>query len=97
MSASLPLRANLEWLKKLCKDRLVQLRDGDPQAKLSDAQLAVAREFGFPSWRKLKEHVEQLRRELGKLAQANPDDAPATADDPDLERLMSAIKDGNPS
>ncbi len=51
MSRPLPLRANLEWLKKLCKERLDALRAHDPQAKLSDVQLAVAREYGFPSWR----------------------------------------------
>src|SRR5262245_17220597 len=45
MSSHLPLRANLEWLKKLCKERLATLRKSDPSARLSDAQLAVAREF----------------------------------------------------
>src|SRR5262245_5373201 len=64
MSQSLPLRANLEWLKKICKERLTQLRSADPSAQLSDAQLQVAREYGFPSWRKLKAHVEQVRDAL---------------------------------
>src|SRR5690242_15676112 len=27
---------------------------------LSDAQLAIAREYGFPSWPRLKEHIESL-------------------------------------
>jgi hypothetical protein len=31
----------------------------DAQLKLSDAQLAVARESGFPSWARLKKHIEQ--------------------------------------
>ena len=36
------------------------LRDGNASAKLADAQLAVAREYGFPSWRALKAHVDRL-------------------------------------
>jgi hypothetical protein len=38
---------------------VTQLRAAEPRAKLADAQLAVAREYGFPSWRKLKAHIEQ--------------------------------------
>ncbi len=59
MSASLPKRPSLEWLRKAAKDRLLQLRATTPGAKLADAQLAVAREHGFSSWRRLKAHVEQ--------------------------------------
>ena len=46
MATSLPLRANLEWLKKLSKERLVELRGLNPHAKLSEAQrdLAQARQ-----------------------------------------------------
>jgi ankyrin repeat protein len=59
MSSSLPSRPNLEWLRKTAKQRLAELRKIDPGAKLADAQRAVAREHGFPSWRKLKAHIEQ--------------------------------------
>jgi ankyrin repeat protein len=59
MSPSLPLRPSLEWLRKTAKDRLAALRAANPRAKLADAQLAVARQFGFPSWRALKAHVER--------------------------------------
>jgi len=31
----------------------------DAQLKLNDAQLAIAREYGFPSWARLKRHVEK--------------------------------------
>ena len=31
----------------------------DAKLKLSDAQLAIAREYGFPSWTRLKRHIEQ--------------------------------------
>lgn len=62
MSASLPPRPSLEWLRKTAKERLVQLRGAQPNAKLAEAQLAVARDHGFPSWRKLKAHVERISR-----------------------------------
>ena len=60
MSSSLPPRPSLEWLRKTAKQRLAELRASDPKAKLADAQRDVAREYGFPSWRKLKAHVEAL-------------------------------------
>jgi ankyrin repeat protein len=56
--SELPARPSFEYLKKLAKERVRELRAGRPDAKLSDAQLAVAREFGFPSWRALKKEVE---------------------------------------
>lgn len=31
----------------------------DAQLSLSDAQLAIAREYGFPSWARLKKHIEK--------------------------------------
>jgi ankyrin repeat protein len=55
----LPPRASLEWLRKTAKDRLKTLRASQPAARLADAQLAVAREHGFPSWRALKRHVDR--------------------------------------
>ena len=58
-NAQLPERASLEYLKKLAKDRLRELRRSDPQAKLAAAQLAVARDHGFPSWRALKAEIEK--------------------------------------
>jgi len=39
----LPDRPNLEYLKKLAKDRLHDLRRSDPSARLADAQLAAPR------------------------------------------------------
>jgi ankyrin repeat protein/uncharacterized glyoxalase superfamily protein PhnB len=55
----LPERASLEYLKKLAKDHLAELRKNDPKARLSDAQLAIARDHGFPSWRALKAEVDR--------------------------------------
>ena len=62
MSTSrLPERASLDYLKKLAKERLRDMRATDPAAKLASAQLAVAREHGFPSWRALKAEVDRRR------------------------------------
>ncbi|HZZ41871.1 MAG TPA: ankyrin repeat domain-containing protein [Tepidisphaeraceae bacterium] len=57
MSKSLPPRPNLEYLKKSAKQRLKKLRANNPLAKLTSAQLEVAREYGFASWRKLHDHI----------------------------------------
>jgi ankyrin repeat protein len=61
MSLNLPERASSEYLKKLAKERLALLRRRNPATKLADAQLAIAREYGFPSWRALKAELD-LRR-----------------------------------
>jgi len=61
--SALPERASLEYLKKLAKERLRRVRETDPDARLSDAQLAVAREHGFRSWRALRAEVERRRAE----------------------------------
>jgi ankyrin repeat protein len=59
-SFSLPDAANLEWLRKQAKRRLQELRRENPQAKLADAQLDLARHCGFSSWRALKAHIDSL-------------------------------------
>src|SRR6266849_5015812 len=56
----LPDRPNLEYLKKLAKEKLQDLQRADASAQLADAQLAVAREHGFASWRKLRAHLDAL-------------------------------------
>jgi ankyrin repeat protein len=76
---ALPDRPSLEYLKKLAKDRLHDLRRADPRARLADAQLAVAREQGFASWRALRAEIDRRR-------------APA-APDP-VEELFTAIRAG---
>lgn len=58
-NSRLPERASLEYLKKLAKDQLQNLRQINPNTKLAAAQVAVARDFGFSSWRTLKAEVEQ--------------------------------------
>lgn len=76
MSRTLPERASLEFLTKQAKDFLHDAKAGDaiarerlrawgpPDAaerpKLADCQHALAREYGFASWPKLRAHVETL-------------------------------------
>src|SRR5262244_2910442 len=61
----LPDRPNLRHLKDQAKD-LLKTRAA---ASLADAQLQIARLYGFASWPKLKAHVESFE-EIGQLKQA---------------------------
>jgi hypothetical protein len=54
MSRTLPEKPNLEYLKKEAKELLRTMRQG----KLADAQHALANEYGFANWAKLKACVE---------------------------------------
>lgn len=58
MSRDLPPRPDLEHLKKQAKALLRELRQRDANASLADALHALARDYGFASWPKLKAHVE---------------------------------------
>src|SRR5215469_16635956 len=69
----LPARPDLDQLRHQAKDLLHAAQRGDPDAVarmdvvaeqilLSTAQLALAREYGFPSWAKLK--LEAERRDI---------------------------------
>lgn len=62
MSRDLPKVPNLDHLKKQAKILLRKLQQRDPAAKLAGAQHALAREYGFASWPKLKAHVESIPR-----------------------------------
>jgi ankyrin repeat protein len=59
-SSKLPARANLEHLKNEAKQRLKTMRAHNSTARLAEAQLLVARSYGFPSWRRLKSYVDAL-------------------------------------
>jgi uncharacterized protein YbbK (DUF523 family) len=41
-------------------ERLVELRAGEPTARLLDAERRVARDYGYQSWRALKSYVSSL-------------------------------------
>jgi len=56
MPRQLPEKPNLVYLKKEAKQLLRSMRSG----KLADAQHALAKEYGFATWAKLKSHVEVL-------------------------------------
>jgi len=85
-SSSLPDAPDLEWLRKRAKRALSALRKTNPDAKLADAQFELAKQYGFSSWRALKEQVDGLSvegklfhaakkgdaRELAELLDANP-------------------------
>lgn len=60
-NSQIPEYPSLEYLKKLAKNKLKELRGNDPDAKLSAALLHVAREYGFPSWRALKAQTDERR------------------------------------
>ena len=61
----LPERPNLRHLRDQAKS-LVRTRAAPT---LADAQFQIARQYGFPSWPKLKQHVELLEQ-AGELRQA---------------------------
>jgi ankyrin repeat protein len=56
----LPGKPDLDWLRKQAKRHLEELRRTQPSARLAQAQFALAKAYGFPSWRALKAHVESL-------------------------------------
>jgi len=91
----LPVRTNLEQLRHQAKDLLAAARAGDADAlarihavsdrlQLASAQLALAREYGFASWPRLKREVERREilasRDLSRLAGL-------LAEEPELARI----------
>jgi ankyrin repeat protein len=80
---TLPPHPNLNWLKNRAKERLAKLRAATPTAKLALAQLAIARDYGFSSWRKLKEAVE-LKRALT--------DGASTSDETHRQELLAQYR-----
>jgi ankyrin repeat protein len=80
---ALPARPNLEFLKKLAKQQVAALRRQGKTTSLAAAQLTLARQHGFPSWRKLKADVESLEQAAAAVA------AISTGDTKSLKRLLS--------
>jgi hypothetical protein len=70
--ARLPEKPSAEFLRKLAKDRLREMRSVNPAARLFEAHLQVARQHGFASWRDLVAHLNagprgNVRRENGRV------------------------------
>jgi hypothetical protein len=81
MAQTLPAQPDIDWLKKTAKQRLAELRVSNPAAKLHQAQLAIARDYGFKSWRALKVHIAHIESNM-------------TADH-DRERVFEAARVGD--
>ena len=82
MSRQLPEKPNLVYLKKQAKE----LRRSMRQGKLADAQHALAQEYGFASWAKLKVHVEALGLSPAEALKA-------AVCDSDAERVRKVLTD----
>jgi ankyrin repeat protein len=109
VSERLPAHPSLEWLRKHAKQRLQQMREGNASAHLADAQLAVARDYGFPSWRALKAHIDLLtldgqlfdaarsgdRKTLNDLLQKHPAKLHARSDPYEWTLLHAAAHGGH--
>jgi hypothetical protein len=67
-SYALPANPDLEHLKNEAKERLALLRATAPGAQLAEAQFQLARDYGFPSWRALKDKVEGRDDDLSACA-----------------------------
>jgi hypothetical protein len=52
---TLPDSPNMDHLRQQAKDMLGQLRSSHPNAALSEAQAAIARQHGFHTWTALKD------------------------------------------
>jgi ankyrin repeat protein len=108
-SFNLPDRPNLTWLRKQAKTRLAELRRGNPDAKLAEAQFEIAKQYGFSSWRALKEHLDSLTLEgqiietarsghakrLARLLDEHPDKLDLKVPPYEASLLFPAAQSGN--
>jgi len=65
---ALPPQPSLAHLRKEAKQCLAALRARDPAAQLAEAQRAVARAYGFRSWRALKGEIEHQAQDRLRAA-----------------------------
>lgn len=87
----LPARPNLAQYKKQAKELVKTRRQHEPDFKLADAQLAIAREHGFDSWPKFAKHVDSVLADTtsrtGRFESAV--DAIVSGDIGTVERLLN--------
>jgi ankyrin repeat protein len=89
MPQALPANPHLDWLRKAAKLRLAELRTDKPDARLHQAQLAVANDYGFTSWRALKAHVDGI--DPGRRGRARVFEAARAGD---IEAVRRAFASG---
>jgi ankyrin repeat protein len=89
MPQALPANPDLDWLRKAAKRRLSAVRATKHDARLYEAQHAVANNYGFKSWRALKAHVEALNPRL-----AERDHVFEAARAGDIETVRRALASG---
>jgi ankyrin repeat protein len=92
MTTPLPAAPSLEQLRKQAKELVRERRGGSEPLRLSDAQLALAREYGFPSWPRLKAYVERVTANGPGLAHAFVDEIGYYEDR--AEGLRSVVESG---
>lgn len=105
----LPALPCLEHLKKQARRQLRVLRAADPSATLAEVQFALARDYGFASWRGLRSEVERradeaplppdpaagYRAYLGHYRQTPPFDATLVIEISAADgRLQAMVADG---
>jgi hypothetical protein len=108
--AQLPARPHADQLRRQARElqraaaagdtgALARIRAVSDKVTLSTAQLALAREYGFPSWRRLVQDVERGRRDLERRP-GDPDFLTADArelidgqyaDRPHLRPVLDAV------
>jgi ankyrin repeat protein len=85
----LPNRPNLAQYKKQAKELTKRRSQQDPGFKLTDAQLAIAREHGFESWPKFARHIESVLGERSPAAiWARAEQAVVAGDAATLDALL---------
>ena len=90
MSRDLPDRPDLEHLKKQAKALLRELRQRNANASLADALHALARDYGFASWPKLKAHVESGFSRISESSPSPP--AASSSSAPLFPRFTGAAR-----
>jgi uncharacterized protein len=84
---ALPARPSLEFLRISAKRQVAAIRRQGKPTSLAAVQLTLARKYGFPSWRKLKAHVELLEQAAAAV------EAISSGDTKSLKRLLSQNSD----
>jgi ankyrin repeat protein len=88
----LPAAPSLEQLRKQAKELVRDRRGRGEPLRLSEAQLALAREYGFASWPRLKAYVERVAGNGPRLTHAFVDEIGYYADR--AEGLRSVVQSG---